>query len=104
VGVVIIQLPMVPALIIFALASAIAVVLIWAKPRTDVTRLSRALAAGLTLEWVGVAAFGTYGPSVGFSYGLTSRLLTQCGVAMSLRLLVTIRSRVAPARPPRARR
>jgi len=63
VGVVIIQLPMVPALIIFALASAIAVVLIWAKPRTDVTRLSRALAAGLTLEWVGVAAFGTYGPS-----------------------------------------
>jgi len=104
VGVVLVQLPMVVAILVCGLASVLVVVLMWAKPPVWGTWLSRALVVVLSLEWLGIAAFGAFGPSAGVSYGRSGKVLTVGGSAVALLVIVTIGFRVLGAESRTGRR
>ena len=103
-GVVLLQLPMILGILVCSAASVLAVVLMWAgRPAVSVTR-QIILGAALALEWLVLAAFGAFGPSAGFSYGRSGKLLALVGLAMALLITLTIAVCMSRAARPSARR
>ena len=89
-GVVVIQFPMLLALLVCGVASAIAVVLLWAGRPIGRRSLARLLGGVLSFEWLAVAAFGVLGPSAGVSGGGSTRLFLFGGIAMALAVALAV--------------